>query len=313
LSISLNHARLLLISYFERFSMIITLWYFALTCLIGLAVGSFINAFEYRLHEKIDFISKRSMCTHCKHELKALDLIPLISYFFLRGKCRYCETKVSWQYPIVEFLSGCLFLIAAFYTFNQVNTYELIPFLQMLMNALFHGLLFSFFLFIALYDVKHGIIPNKVIIPAFILSLVINLLIAAAMHFYPDIHRESLIISTNVAWNMLAGFMGAVFIAFIIIITKGKGMGGGDLKLVAVMGLLLGMKNLIIALYIAVILGSIGGILWGLHKGRIKGLTIPFGLFLSIGSILSFLLGEVLWDYFFGGFEYLFPSLLLGW
>lgn len=287
--------------------MVITLWYLLILFFIGLAVGSFINAFEYRLHHKINFISKRSMCTHCKHELGVRDLIPLLSFFMLKGKCRYCETNVSWQYPIIEFLTGCLFLGAAVYSYSSLDILSINSFFLMYLEALIYGLLFSFFLFIALYDVKHGIIPNSVIIPAFFLSLLFNLIVAVVIHISPDIQKSYFIINTDIAWNILACIAGTLFIGLIIFFTKGKGMGGGDLKLVAVMGLLLGIQRLIIALYIAVILGSIGGILWGMYKGKIRGLQIPFGLFLSLGAILSFLYGYILWNYLFGG---LMPLLI---
>ncbi|MBU0975951.1 MAG: prepilin peptidase [Patescibacteria group bacterium] len=276
--------------------MIIVLYIFLF--LFGTAIGSFINAFEYRLRNKIDFVTKRSACTRCKHELSVLDLIPLLSFVLIGGKCRYCGTKVSYQYPIVEFLAGMLFVVSGWYVTARMHIYALSDLFWVLCISFLIGLLFSLFLFFALYDVKHKIIPNKVVIPAIASALLFNILIAAGMHLdlFPAV--SSLLQDFSILWNVLFALLGALFIASIIIVTKGKGMGGGDLKLVFLMGLVLGWQKLIFAIYAAVILGAIAGLIWGALKGKIKGLKIPFGLFLSIGTIISFLVGDVVWEWF---------------
>lgn len=281
--------------------MIVMFFVYFVLFFIGICVGSFINAFEYRLYNGIDFLTKRSMCPKCKHKLGALDLVPLVSFAFIGGKCRYCGTKVSWQYPIVEFLSGMLFLASGCYVFERMQVLDLPTLLEMLLISNFVGLILSLFLFFALYDVKHKIVPNQVVIPTIIFVTILDLILAVGMHL--DLFTSLLAIfeNFNILWNVVTAVLGSLFIAFIIILTQGKGMGGGDLKLVFLMGLLLGVKKFIIAMYIAVILGSIVGVLWGFYKRKIRGLKIPFALFLSMGAILAFLWGEEIWSLFFNG------------
>ncbi|MDD3647997.1 MAG: prepilin peptidase [Candidatus Dojkabacteria bacterium] len=276
--------------------MIIILYIFLF--LFGTAIGSFINAFEYRLRNKINFVTKRSACPKCKHELGVLDLIPLLSFVLIRGKCRYCGTKVSYQYPIVEFLAGMLFLISGWYVSSRMHIYSVSDLFYLFSIAILIGLMFSLFLFFALYDVKHKIIPNKVVIPVIIIAIISNMIVAAVMHLNLFSSVWLIIGEFSILWNILSAILGALFIAAIIIVTKGKGMGGGDMKLVFLMGLILGWKNLIFAMYAAVILGSVGGLMWGAFAGRIKGLKIPFGLFLSLGTIIAFLFGEDVWEWF---------------
>ena len=113
--------------------------------LTGISVGSFINALEYRLYRGIDFLKQRSMCTKCKHILGALDLIPIVSFALIGGKCRYCGTKVSWQYPIVELLAGLLFIASGCYVMGRMHIYEIIDFLLLLLVSSFFGLILSLF------------------------------------------------------------------------------------------------------------------------------------------------------------------------
>jgi leader peptidase (prepilin peptidase)/N-methyltransferase len=272
---------------------LISVWLLAILFIFGLCIGSFINAFEYRLHNKIDFVKARSHCPRCKHMLGVQDLIPLLSFFLIGGKCRYCGTKVSWQYPIIEFLSGMLFFASGCYVLNALHIEGIFDILAMLLISVFIGFIFTLFLFFALYDVKHKIIPNKVIHPAIILVGFFDLIFALGMHLAPIQLFLSIWGDFNLLWNMLAAVVGGLFILLIILITKGKGMGGGDVKLLFLMGLILGWKRLLVAFYAAIITGSIIGVLWAVVKRkRIEGFEVPFGLFLSIGTVFSILWGE---------------------
>jgi leader peptidase (prepilin peptidase)/N-methyltransferase len=273
--------------------MFVTIWLLAILFILGLCIGSFINAFEYRLYNKIDFIKARSHCPKCKHALKAQDLVPLLSFVLIGGKCRYCGTKVSWQYPIIEFLSGMLFLASGCYVLKAMHIDGVLDMLFMLLISIFIGLLFALFLFFALYDVKHKIIPNEVIYLSIIFAIFFDLVLALGMHLSPIQAFLNIWGDFSLLWNMLASVLGGLFIILIIVITKGKGMGGGDVKLVAFIGLLLGWKRLLVAFYAAVITGSVIGIIWALIKRRkIRGFKVPFGLFLSIGGVFSILWGE---------------------
>lgn len=132
--------------------------------------------------------------------------------------------------------------------------------------------------------------------------MILDLVLAAGVHWSLFSSLSVIFEDYSLLWNVLAAVLGGLFIALIIIVTKGKGMGGGDLKLVVLMGLLLGVQKLIIAMYIAVITGSIIGVIWGAIKGKIIGFKIPFALFLSTGFIAAFLWGEALWGRFWGSF-----------
>lgn len=278
--------------------MLINIWLYSTLFLIGIAVGSFLNAFEYRLFKRIDFIKARSFCPKCKHTLGFLDLIPILSFALIGGKCRYCGTKVSWQYPIIEFLSGMLFLASGCYVSNRMHVEGISDIAIMILISIFIGLMLSLFLFFALYDVKHKIVPNKVIIPAIVFTLFLNIILAVAVHLKLNCVFLDVFGDFNLLWNTLSGLFGGIFIAIVIILTKGKGMGGGDLKLMVLMGFVLGWQRLIIAFYIAVFTGSFIGIIWGIYKKKIKGLKIPFAVFLALGTILAFLYGDVILSWY---------------
>ncbi len=276
-----------------------TYWFLTILFIFGLAVGSFTNVLEMILHKGIYFVKKRSYCDICKHTLTVADLIPLVSFLWLRGKCRYCGTKVSWQHPTIEFLSGLLFLTSGCYVLKRMHIYSFSDLFTMIFFAIAIGFIFEIFLFFALYDVKHRIVPDKVIYPVIIISIIVNIFFALAMHFYPKMIFFNVVNDFSFLWNILAAILGGLFIGIIMFLTRGRGMGGGDLKLIIFMGLILGIKKLITAFYIAIIAGSLIGIIWGIRKGKIFGLKIPFALFLSFGSILSIIYGDYFWNLLF--------------
>ncbi len=276
--------------------MLLKRWIYIILFAFGISIGSFINVLEMRMFKRDDFIKTPSHCPKCKHKLNLLDLIPIFSFFFLKGHCRYCGTKVSWQYPIVEFISGILFLLSGVYITIYMHITNISTLFYTIILSIFLGLNLVIFLFFALYDVKHQIVPNQVILPLIIYALIFNSVVSVTMHFYPNAIFLDLWSSYSLLWNIVSGVSGGAFIALIIFLTKGKGMGGGDLKLVVYMGLILGLKGLIVAFYIAVISGSIIGILWGIKKKRLKGLKLPFALFLSFGAIISFFYADKVTD-----------------
>ena len=268
--------------------MLIKIWVYIVLFIIGASIGSFVNVLEMRLFKEADFVKTPSHCPKCKHKLGFWDLIPILSFFMLKGRCRYCETKVSWQYPIIEFISGMLFMFSGVYIMGFMHIYSMKALLTYLIFSVFIGFNLEVFVFFALYDVKHQIVSNKVILPLIIYALFLCVFNAVAMHLYPNWVFWEIWGDFNLLWNIVSGALGGVFIALLIYITKGKGMGGGDLKLLVYMGLILGVKRLLVAFYAAIILGSILGIAYGMYKGKIKGLRLPFALFLSIGFIISF-------------------------
>lgn len=234
--------------------------------ILGVLIGSFLNVCIYRIPRKEPVVYNRSHCIHCKERLNFIDLIPVLSFIFLKGKCRYCNKQISIYYPIVEFLTGIIFLI----------TYLHIGFSSLLIKYLF---IFAVLIIITFIDIEHKIIPNKLVFIFLIWSIGWQL-------FYPQL-----------TWNnILSGaILGGGILLLTAIISRG-GMGGGDIKLMFAAGLFLGLANTALALFLAFLSGSIVGIV--LMLLRIKGRKdpIPFGPFLSFGIFVAVLWGYVIID-----------------
>ena len=147
--------------------MIFLVYFFVFS--LGLIIGSFLNCVIYRLSKKESFLKKRSYCPRCKHTLSWQDLIPIFSFLILRGKCRYCKKSISFQYPLVEFATGSLFLIIVSQNLDSLLS---TPFIFWLLNICFLFLVSSFLVIIFVYDLKHYIIPDRVIYPAILVAII---------------------------------------------------------------------------------------------------------------------------------------------
>ncbi|MBZ9571766.1 prepilin peptidase [Patescibacteria group bacterium] len=248
--------------------------------LLGLATGSFLNSIIYRLQTKESFLLTRSYCPHCKHKLNWQDLIPLLSFLILKGKCRYCKNKISLQYPLVELATGTLFVLVGYYTFPNllVTSYRL--------------LITSFLIIIFVSDLKYYIIPDKIIYPAIGIAFIYNILYSHLkfhdFHFFLN--------------SLLAAFIASAFFLFIFLLSRGKWMGFGDVKLGFFVGLFLGWLNILVALFLAFFIGAIIGvglILTG--KKKLKS-EVPFGPFLVTGTFIAFFWGNNLISWYLGLF-----------
>jgi len=230
----------------------------------GLFVGSFLNCVIYRLETKQSFLRGRSFCPYCKHKLSWRDLIPVFSFLFLRGRCRYCGKKISWQYPLVELATGVLFILIFWHLGFGFD-----------LTLGFWILLTCFLIIIFVYDLKHYIIPDKVIYPAIAISF-----------FYVLIFQRTLF------FNFFLSALGAgLFFFLIYLISQGKWLGFGDVKLAFLMGLFLGFPKILPALFLSFFIGAIIGV--GLVLAKKKGLKseVPFGPFLVTGTFLSLFWG----------------------
>lgn len=247
--------------------------------LFGLIIGSFLNCVIYRLEKGKSFLKGRSFCPQCKHLLGFFDLIPLLSFSFLRGKCRYCKKIISWQYPIVEISTALIFLLIFNYQFAIYNQFSITNF-QNFLNFAYLLIVSCFLLIIFVFDFKHYIIPDEVIFPAIILSLIFNLQFAilnGLQSFGPAIFSAS----------AAAGF----FLA-IVLISKGKWMGIGDIKLAFLMGLILSWPNILVALLFAFWSGALVGIILIIFRKKKLRSEIPFGPFLIGATFAALFLGE---------------------
>ncbi|MBZ9578329.1 prepilin peptidase [Patescibacteria group bacterium] len=243
--------------------------------LFGLAVGSFLNSIIHRLHTGESFLFTHSYCPHCKHKLSWQDLIPILSFLILKGKCRYCKKKVSLQYPLVESATGILFILTTHYTLLTIS-YESLLF------TVYCLLLSCFLIIIFVYDLKHYIIPDKIIYPAIGIAFIYNIL-----YSYFIIHNSYFLVN-----SLLAAFTGGLSFLFIFLLSGGKWMGFGDVKLVFFMGLFLSFPDILVALFLAFLVGAIIGI--GLISAGKKTLKseVPFGPFLVTGAFIAFCFGN---------------------
>lgn len=252
--------------------------FFTLTAIfvIGLFFGSFLNVIVDRQYRRETVLTGRSYCEFCKKELKWFDLIPVFSFLSLKGKCRYCHKKLSLYYPLTELSTAVLFTITyAFFNFQPVFNSSVINFLPLI----YYLFLCSSFMVIVFSDLKYGIIPDKIVVPAITISFI---------YF--------LIVNSPLLVNYLLSALGSFsFFLILFLITKGKGMGFGDVKLSFLLGLVLGFPKIILALYLAFLTGAVIGIILILWKKKktIKD-TIPFGPFLILGALVSLFLGDLI-------------------
>jgi len=252
---------------------------------LGTAIGSFISVVIYRLHsKKKGIILSHSICSSCNKKLKWRHLIPIFSWLFLKGKCAYCGKKVSSHYLFLELFTGIIFLIT-FINWNFIQSYASITDITVLnyhidwmifQHFIYYIIVFSFLVVIFFYDLLYKEIPDKISIPA------IGLAIAGGLVFgIPGI--ANMFIGAGIIFG---------FFALQFFISKGKWIGGGDLRLGALMGLILGWETGILALILSYIIGSIISIIL-LVQGKVtKKSAIPFGPFLVMGTLIAVFYGK---------------------
>ena len=248
--------------------------------LFGLCVGSFLNVVISRLKTKESIISSRSHCPQCGVILKWFDLIPVLSFLIQKARCRYCEKKISWQYPIVEIITGLLFLLIFNFQFSIFNEFSIYQFL----NLIYYLVIVSFLIIIFVYDLKHYIIPDKIVYPAVLIAFIFIGVAELVSRW-----RETSSATPNLFSGLIAAFLAAGFFLSLVLVSKGKWMGLGDVKLAFLMGLILGWPNILLALYLAFFFGAIIGLILVIFGKKTIKSQIPFGPFLS-GSTVAVLL-----------------------
>jgi leader peptidase (prepilin peptidase)/N-methyltransferase len=230
----------------------------------GLIIGSFCNVVIYRLPLGKSIVMPASQCRFCRGYIRPWDNIPLLSYFLLRGRCRFCQEPISMRYPAVECISGALFVLL-YLKFGLTITF------------IVYALLTSALLVIALIDLDYKIIPNTITLPGMAVGLALSLV---ALPITPLASLYGLIIG------------GAIFY-LIAFISKG-GMGGGDIKLIAMIGAFLGLQGGLFTIFTSALLGSVVGLTLMLLRKKGRKDRIPFGPFLSCGAIIFMLSGDYL-------------------
>ncbi len=235
--------------------------------ILGLLIGSFLNVCIHRLPAKESIVFPRSYCPSCKNQIPAYDNIPIIGFLFLRGRCRSCKTPISWRYPAVELLNGVGYLL-------------ILHFFGKTPETLIYAGFFSALVVITFIDLTHQIIPDVITLPGIPLCFI----------------AASTVLSIGFMNSLQGILLGGGFFYLIawlsLILLKKEGMGGGDIKLTAMIGALLGWQNVLLAIFSASIAGSIVGLTLIGTGLRNRSDPIPFGPFLVIGALIALFFGD---------------------
>lgn len=233
--------------------------FYILIFIIGLCVGSFFNVILFRLDRKKGIMTGRSECQNCHQQLRWHDLIPLISYLYLRGNCRYCRSEISMVYPLIELATGLIFVVFFIVAGPMIGLKEVISL----------SIILLFFLLI-FFDALYLILPDKIVFTA----------IGASFFFGAFFDR------LNLGNLTLTGFLFGLFFGIIYLVSRGQWMGFGDVKLVVAIGLVLGYPLGLFAIVLAVWVAALWGIFLMLFKKADLKTALPFGSFLSASTII---------------------------
>ncbi|MFA5076464.1 MAG: prepilin peptidase [Patescibacteria group bacterium] len=236
--------------------------------ILGLIFGSFINALIWRFFVNKSIFAKHSICPHCHQPLAFWDLVPILSFLALRARCRYCRQKISWQYPLVELVTAVVFVLV----YRQWGlSYQ----------TFFYSVISLFLIIIFIYDLKYYLILDRVVWPAIILSLIFNLIIGYSF------------------WSLiLGGIIVAGFFSLQFIISRGRWIGGGDIRLGFLIGVILGWPQVLIALILAYVTGAIVGVMLILSKNKSWSSAIPFGTFLTSSTFFCLFYGQAILNWY---------------
>ncbi|MDW7740190.1 MAG: prepilin peptidase [Bacillota bacterium] len=254
---------------------------YTLIFIVGLCFGSFLNVVVYRLPLKKSLVTPPSSCPGCSTQLGFVELIPLIGYLILKGKCRNCGMRISPRYPLVEFLTGILFF-AIFYKFG-FN-----------MSALFYLVLLYILFGVTLIDLDHRIVPN---------TLVAAGLIAAAAMFIPAflniwLNVPEYIMPDRPLSDAFFGLLvGGVIMLLIILVSRG-GMGAGDMKLMLMIGCYVGLRGTAVVLMLGFVFGALVGVAFMIMKKLTRKDALPFAPYLSLASLINVFWGEQIWSWY---------------
>lgn len=249
------------------------IFYLMLFFVGGLVLGSFYNVCIFRIPREESIAFPASHCTSCGHTLGSADLFPVFSWLFLKGKCRYCNAKISARYLFVELLTGIVFA-GAYFAFGLT------------LALAFHLIFASILIMVTFIDIDHRIIPDRFIIAGLVLAV------------------GSLFLVRDVSWKeaLIGGAIGGGLLLAVDLlgrlIFKKEGMGLGDVKLMLMAGLYLGTVKTIVALLAAVWIGAVAGVIILKRRKDSEDRYMPFGPFLALGSMISVLAGKMIADYY---------------
>ncbi|MDX1535471.1 MAG: prepilin peptidase [Candidatus Spechtbacterales bacterium] len=276
--------------------------------LFGLIVGSFLNAVIYRLHSGDSITKDRSKCIKCKKVLSWQELIPVVSFIIQKGKCRGCGEFISLQYPIVEVTTGFIFLLIFNYQFSIINEVSISQLsnadYQLILQFVFLLITVSSLVIIFVYDLKHYLIPDKILFPLIGITALARFFNFWTLGHWKIIESWSFnIINLNsLVSGIIVGLIAALFFFSLFYFSKGRAMGFGDVKLAFFMGLLLGFPGILTALFIAFTTGAIIGIVLILIKKKNLQSKVPFAPFLIFGTFIALFWSKDIIDWYLGLF-----------
>ncbi|MDP3954088.1 MAG: prepilin peptidase [bacterium] len=245
--------------------------HYSIILILGLVVGSFINVLIYRIPRDIGFISGRSSCPKCNKKIPWYGLIPLFSFIWLNRKCLYCKNPISWIYPLIELSSGIVFMLVAILLFNPFSGYGLVPWL-------FYSMFIALMLALFVIDFRHMILPDSILLA--ILSFFT--LYILAINFLGITDGIQLGIGITGRLLGIGIISGPLFLLWFF--SRGQAIGFGDIKLLALLGLIFGLKGVLTVFYLSLVSGAIAGIIIiALGKGGAKT-KIPFGTFITASA-----------------------------
>lgn len=292
----------------------VEIFMYTIVVCIGFLIGSFLNVVADRLLRDESFIKGRSRCDFCLTVLRIPDLIPVISFVLLRGKCRYCKQKLSYYYPIAELLTAFLLVLVAWY--SGAVSY---PSFENIAEFIYLSLIMCVFVVISLTDFKEKLIPDLVVFFGVVVAFSFGL-ISVAFNYYNlsqavtnsflgkylieagYLHQQLL----RMGWSLLYTYISTagifLFFYLLILLTKGRGMGGGDLKLSLLIGFFNGFPLNIIAIFMGFLFGAVASLV--LVVFRIKSMkdTVPFGPLMVAGSIFTLIYGSQVLNLIIKGF-----------
>lgn len=238
-----------------------------LVLFLGLIIGSFLNVCIYRIPRNQSVIHPGSGCPQCGHRLAWFELIPVFSYVFIKGRCRHCGASVSWRYPFVELLAGCLFYLIYLQFGPGFNFLNL-------------AVLVSLLVVISFIDIEFHIIPNTLVLIGLVAGIALGLMRPGSP-----------------VWFMALGLTAGFGLMLIVALLSGGRMGYGDVKLSAVLGVFLGWQAVLLAIFFAFAMGAVYGLILMLAFGKSRKTPVPFGPFLAAAAIAAYLWSEpiILW------------------
>jgi leader peptidase (prepilin peptidase)/N-methyltransferase len=247
--------------------------------IVGLLVGSFLNVCIYRVPRRKSIVSPPSACPNCGSKIKPWHNIPVLSYILLGGRCAYCGAGISVRYPLIELLNALLY-VATLYRFGVRPSDPYIGILPMEQSFLIMALI-SAFIVVTFIDLEHQIIPDGITLPGIVLGLILGPLV---------LRNPAIPWHTGFVNSLLGMVVGGGAFYIIAVLSRG-GMGGGDIKLIAMIGAFLGWEAVLLTIFVGSLFGAVVGIWLMVFKGMKRKTPIPFGPFLVAGAMAAIFCG----------------------